>query len=733
MRTITLIMIGLGFFGLAAGNNEIRDEIIFSDVLNGKEITRLENYLVYYKYNSSGRTPANEWGYEISVNGENYVVETGTNVNVYPGGYAISGHGTKKELLTRVRVGDIVEIDHGSLAIAVKRNPVLSAAFLVEKNYADAQGWAAAAADNYLRRDEAAISNLLNELADEYQKTRAIIEQGNYTAATVETLEKIAGRCEEIAFEIRYRTVNSEPLEIRALWHRPNASGISESNLAGVKSFTAKVKELGFNAIYVETFWNGYASYRSDILETHPQVAYYYYGEEYGHDYIAALIGEAKKAGIDVFAWCHTFNAGNNAYRAKAVKDEWLLEDYQGNKLHPNVYGGSYYLDPSHPEALDFIESVFVEMTEKYDFAGIQFDYIRYYDNDYRASPVRDSGFGAHSENKFKEATGLSGDVRTLVLNTAYREKWNEWRQANITAAVKRFSEAIRAARSDIAISAAVVANVNIARDTYMQDWPTWVNRGYIDLLCPMIYTGSAAAVAEGARAIKNRAGNLSHLAAGIAPIYYGYSNLVALEETLSAGRYGGASHFASQNVIGDPAFEAALRNGAYRTASISPLSPAGVVFEKAMEDLLAYCEYYRDAAGDNYSVVKNEIDEIAGMRRENPADYEEIIKRLKHLRLITAYLSGDSLRENVNQKITRLIDVLDVKISRELIAMGYYDPESGPRPDAASFDYPSPGLPPVAPGNGDKPKKGCFAGQGLIALALIGLLYFRRRKEHAS
>ncbi|MDD4077744.1 MAG: family 10 glycosylhydrolase, partial [Bacilli bacterium] len=339
------------------------------------------------------------------------------------------------------------------------------------------------------------------------------------------------------------------------------------------------------------------------------------------------------------------------------------------------------------------------------------------------ATPIRDSGYGEYPEKKFKEAYQLEGDVRTLILDPQIRKKWNEWRADNITAAVKKFSEAIRAVKKDILISADVVANVNLARNTYMQDWPTWVSAGYIDLLCPMIYTGSTTVVTADAQTIKNRLDNLSFLATGIAPLYYGYPIEVNLEQINAANDFGGASIFASQNIIGNKDIEASLCDGIYRLPSISPLTDPALVFAAAMSDLCAYYSYYRDACGDNYDILKEKMNEIIAMKCENPADYQKIMEKLNHLSLLTAYLDNDEVQNNLKIKIHRLTDTLDIKISREMIALGYYDPKSGSRPDPELFDYPSGDSSP-----NPEPKKGCFRSNGIIISGLIGLLYLKRK-----
>ncbi|MCK9536265.1 MAG: family 10 glycosylhydrolase [Bacilli bacterium] len=625
-------------------------------------------------------------------------------------------------------------INPSTVAIEIiATDPILKVLHEAKKNRDKALAAKETAAVGFYSYDSAAVTLKTKTIEEYYIRLQELSEKENPPAKDLDEADRWLSAIKNLTEQVIFLTVNSETLEVRALWHRPDATAISESDLGGVRSFVEKVKALGFNTIYVETFWNGYASYRSDILDTHPRVASFYYGEEYQDDYIAALIGEAKKVGIDVFAWGHTFNAGNSIYKAAAVNEKWLVEDYQGNTLHPNVYGGSYYLDPANPEVLSFVESIYVEMAQKYDFAGIQFDYIRYYDNNYAATPIRDSGYGEYPEKKFKEAYQLEGDVRTLILDPQIRKKWNEWRQNNITDAVKRFAAAIRAVKKDMVISADIVANIDVARNTYMQDWPTWVNQGYIDLLCPMIYSGNTGYVAQSARQVKAELSNLSFLAVGIAPIYYGYSTLTNLEQITAVSATGGASHFASQNVIGNAAVESSLQEGIYRLPATSPLVKTADVFSGAMAAISDYYDLYCKETV-NYQVLRLKIDEITAMKCENPADYQLIMEKLAHLSVITGYIDNLTVRAKVKAKIERLVAVLDIKISRELIAWGYYHPVTSARPDPLQFTYP---LTPVKedpidqdPGN-QRPekKKGCFSFEAFALLGWAGYLYYCRKR----
>lgn len=738
------ILLGLIVFVLASFGIEVQasSDVIVSTTIDAKDSTRETDYLVYFSYNSSKRTPANQWGFEIAVDSNNMVIETSTNVTMEEGGFALSGHGVKRDMLMNVRVGDIVEVDLTSMTVVIRRDEVLSAYFLSQRSSEQANAFLAVASEAPLFFDVERVTQLVSDINLSMAQVEALMQKEELSTTDLANLRMYATQIGRLSDQVFYQTRKSQKLETRALWHRPNAASLKETSLAELIRFMDRVADLGFNTIYVETFWNGYVSYRSEILETHPNIASFSYGAEYGNDYIKAFIGEANKRGIDVHAWTHTFNAGNATNIASAIQNEWLVENYQGQTLHPNVYGGSYYLDPSNEDVLEFVETMFLEMMDNYNFAGIQLDYIRYYDNNFNQTPIRDSGYGALPEARFKEEMQVSGDVRTAVLTTSGREKWDQWRMQNITNAVARFSDVLRSAHPDVIISADVVGNIASARATYMQDWLTWVRRGYIDLLCPMIYTGSSDMVFDLSQTIFNSMGNLSFLTSGIAPIYYGHSTMANFNQVLAGGVFGGQAIFASQNVIGLQDVEDSLRYGAFREEAVSLFTRPNI----AMPIMLTYLRehihtFTEDDLGKNIFLEK--LDAITNISFSNAKEFEDGIQELELLSLLTYYLQDETLRDVLQTEIERIQHYLDVWVSRDLIRLGYYDPATQTRPKASDFTYPvveeptdptdptepTDPLDPTEPE--DSVKKGCLKSQVAIFSSLVlGGMYFLRKKE---
>jgi uncharacterized lipoprotein YddW (UPF0748 family) len=62
-----------------------------------------------------------------------------------------------------------------------------------------------------------------------------------------------------------------------------------------------------------------------------------------------------------------------------------------------------------------------------------------------------------------------------------------------MTTLVSRLSATARGVRPTLTVSAAVLPRPREARDERFQDWPLWADRGYLDAVCPMIYTTDTA------------------------------------------------------------------------------------------------------------------------------------------------------------------------------------------------------------------------------------------------
>lgn len=679
--------------------NEEFAELNMTITINGVNVARDAGMVVYYDKRGykNGRSPANSWGYEVAVNSDGYVEEVAANVNGITDGFILSAHGDAKNKLMQLKIGDKIVVNQDYTQAIITRTYQESMFARSKINYDKANALYQVISTIYIDCDNSVIDQLMIDIDKSYQVVLGLKDQTNLGA---DDRQKLSDNQEIISnsyMQMFYMSSQTSNVDLRGLWHRPLNSAIDESTLDGVKAFLQRVKMCGFNTIFLETYWDGYFTGKSQTVETHPRVRGLDMGE-YGDDYLKAFITEANKIGIEVHAWCHTFNAGGKAYISNQIKQEWLLETYTGEKLHPNEYGGAYYLDPSNDEVIEYMANMYKDILTNYAFDGLQLDYIRYWDNNFSVFPYRDSGYGELSEAKFLEATGLSGDVKNIVKSTVGRAAWNAWRCTNITNAVKKLSGAVKSIDKDLVVSAAVVSNPTEAKATYMQDLHEWAENGYIDLFCPMIYTGSVEAIKTYSIALKNTVNSMAYVSSGIAPLYYGYSNQINHEQ-MESGIVNsiGTSYFASQNIFytaNEPSeTEKIIKMGVYRNEAINPLtsevSDVMDIYYNDLSSIINKASSRDKLSSSNQMLLQSFIDQASAVYPNNPNDYTKIIDFLNVLKKYSALIDDTNAQNTMNNLVDEITSYLEIKINRYLINNGYWDPSSEEKPDISEIDFP--------------------------------------------
>lgn len=239
------------------------------------------------------------------------------------------------------------------------------------------------------------------------------------------------------------------------------------------------LSEAGFNGVVPNMLWGGSAYYKSEVLPNAPVV------EQYG-DQIAQAVAAGKKYGVEVHAWMVCFNASNSTPEFLAqMRSEGRLQHTDSGEEKP-------WLCPSHPANRALQLAALEEVAFNYDVDGVHFDYIRYPDEHTCFCDGCRERFAA----AYKASTGqtLEGDFVELVRKDAeIGAAWKLWREEQITALVKSVSDSLRARRPEIQISAAVFTGYPKTSGTIGQNWGEWIEKGYLDFVCPMDYTADPA------------------------------------------------------------------------------------------------------------------------------------------------------------------------------------------------------------------------------------------------
>ena len=290
------------------------------------------------------------------------------------------------------------------------------------------------------------------------------------------------------------------PEEFRALWVDAYHPGIKTRQQIDELVETAQAANL--NALVVQVRRRGDTYYPSAL---DPWAA----DADPSFDALAYLIEKAHAAGIEVHAWAttlalwdgqtppaapnHTFNLHGPTATGR---DYWLMTSYTGEELPGNQ---TYYLDPGHPDVVDYTVAIYAELAAHYDLDGIHLDRVRYpeFDGAYcQNSPdwrCQDWGYNPTSVARFQAQTGRQD------IPEPPDPAWVQWRRNQVTALVRKIYLTVTAIKPQMRISAAVSTSGSPPSAYYpwetrtpyihqLQDWRGWLEEGVLDLALPMTY-----------------------------------------------------------------------------------------------------------------------------------------------------------------------------------------------------------------------------------------------------
>lgn len=282
---------------------------------------------------------------------------------------------------------------------------------------------------------------------------------------------------------ISKESINSEPLfpigykeSVKGVWLTNVASEALYSN-ANIDQAVAKCKDLGINTIFVVTWNKAQTMYRSAIMkdflgvEIDPQLD----PENNGRDPLQELIDIAHANDIKVFAWfefgfASSYNENGGALIK--LKPEWASITSDGSICTKNNFDWMNALDP---EVQAFISSLVLEVVENYDIDGIQGD-------DRLPAMPSSGGYNSQTIAWYKAEHGGTPPPEN------YRDfEWVNWRSKKLNNYLKQLYEDIKAVKPECIVSMAPSV-FPWSKEEYLQDWPTWINFGYVDMLCPQVY-----------------------------------------------------------------------------------------------------------------------------------------------------------------------------------------------------------------------------------------------------
>lgn len=190
-----------------------------------------------------------------------------------------------------------------------------------------------------------------------------------------------------------------------------------------------------------------------------------------GFDPLEFAIREAHSRGMQLHAWLVAI-PGESASTAKALGAQAM------NKRVPNLClktGEGWMLNPGEPLAAGYLASLCAEITRTYDIDGISLDYIRYPEKEVRYS-----------------------DIATYYKYAGESRRLTQWRRENLNRMVRAVHDSVKDLKPWVMVSCSPVGKYDDtnrypsggwnAYNAVYQDARLWLQRGWMDMLMPMMY-----------------------------------------------------------------------------------------------------------------------------------------------------------------------------------------------------------------------------------------------------
>ncbi|MBN1543438.1 family 10 glycosylhydrolase [candidate division KSB1 bacterium] len=228
-----------------------------------------------------------------------------------------------------------------------------------------------------------------------------------------------------------------------------------------------------FNTLLFQVRGNGTVYYPSK-LEIWSEK---YQFSDPGWDPLRLAIDLAHANEMTLHAWINVYpgwkngTVPDNGGQLYFTHPDWFVKDQTG--LTYDRRAEYLWLSPTHPQVTDYLVNLCRELMTTYRIDGIHFDYLRY--------PSPAVSYDEMSVERFRLYTGAVPNQEP--------EKWTQWRRDAITDFLTRVAADVSTFRPELILSAAVFGDYSKGLRVHLQESHTWVAKGILDVLYPMIYT----------------------------------------------------------------------------------------------------------------------------------------------------------------------------------------------------------------------------------------------------
>jgi uncharacterized lipoprotein YddW (UPF0748 family) len=244
---------------------------------------------------------------------------------------------------------------------------------------------------------------------------------------------------------------------------------------ANVEAAIARCDSLGFTDIYVVVWNDASTTFPSRTVEAVTGVAIQ--PEFAGRDPLAEVIAAGHARGIRVHAWFE-FGFSSSIGRPEdggpilQSRPHWAARDTAGAIASKN---GFQWMNAFHPEVQQFMTDLITEVVDNYAVDGIQGD-------DRLPAQPSLAGYDAYTDSLYRsEHNGHPPPWDTK------NSEWIDWRADRLNVYLHELTDHLRT-RDPALILSMAPSIYPWSKEEYLQDWPTWLNSGWIDYAVPQVY-----------------------------------------------------------------------------------------------------------------------------------------------------------------------------------------------------------------------------------------------------
>ena len=629
---------------------------------------------------STSALSTNRYGWEVAVNSNNVIVDHGSHIDLPSGGYKFvitSAGETTSEQVNAIfeecfARGSTVNISGTSIFVN-------SSTQIRKKNFYNI-------VNSYL-------TNTLTELEDynysydlialnnSKEKLLKIKEEvdtisSNLDATLQYRLSTLIGSMYQVYYDIISATNRNEAAQVKSSWYINDYASKDKDLNSLIKNLTT-IKESGLNEIIVSVVEDGRVNYpNSDIFDMIISVQSKNYGE-YGNNHLKALITEAHKLGLKVFANFTPYTTGLE-YAFDNLSDAQALS-IDGKTSVVSSQGKVQMLDPANENVKAAIKATINDIfTKNPELDGLHLDYIRFgADNNNIKTVMGVTEAARNGFNEWASKNGYSYSFQTIealrngLKTPAVFSTFNSYQQDLVTDTVKYIKDECK--KFDIPLTAAIADDYDYVKTWKCQDWAEWAKLGYVDALYLMDYYFDEHFINKYFEDMYKNTNNETMLVTGIDP---SYANLA--DEYYARTIKGGVTHHASHGygIFGTHTQNAKkdgwdLIKDSNWIDSLSVYDELKLTIKASGDLLLDRCDdiymQYSNQTQQEKELLETDLNELYSIfdgKDENYETCEEVITYLKSMKN-KQYAS--------NKANTRIVEQLDYMIKIAKMKLNVY------------------------------------------------------------